>query len=96
MGAGKTTLTKLLMRLYDPTEGSITYNGHDLREYELEDLRGRVAAVFQDYRIFAATVAENVVGGELAEGEEVTSQKPPKAPKSPKPAKNKKSNCRIV
>ena len=69
-GAGKTTLTKLLMRLYDPTEGSITYNGHDLREYELEDLRGRVAAVFQDYRIFAATVAENVVGGELAEGTE--------------------------
>ena len=69
-GAGKTTLTKLLMRLYDPTEGSITYNGHDLREYELEDLRGRVAAVFQDYRIFAATIAENVVGGELAEGTE--------------------------
>ena len=69
-GAGKTTLTKLLMRLYDPTEGSITYNGCDLREYDLEDLRGRVAAVFQDYRIFAATVAENVVGGELAEGEE--------------------------
>lgn len=68
-GAGKTTLTKLLMRLYDPTEGSITYNGRDLREYDLEDLRGRVAAVFQDYRIFAATVAENVVGGELAEGE---------------------------
>lgn len=68
-GAGKTTLTKLLMRLYDPTEGMITYNGHDLREYELEDLRARIAAVFQDYRIFAATVAENVVGGELAEGE---------------------------
>ena len=69
-GAGKTTLTKLLMRLYDPTDGSITYNGHDLREYELDDLRSRVAAVFQDYRIFAATVAENVVGGELAEGTE--------------------------
>lgn len=68
-GAGKTTLTKLLMRLYDPTEGCITYNGHDLREYDLEDLRSRVAAVFQDYRIFAATIAENVVGGELAEGE---------------------------
>lgn len=69
-GAGKTTLTKLLMRLYDPTEGSITYNGRDLREYDLADLRGRVAAVFQDYRIFAATIAENVVGGELAKGEE--------------------------
>lgn len=69
-GAGKTTLTKLLMRLYDPTEGCITYNGRDLREYNLENLRGRVAAVFQDYRIFAATIAENVAGGELAVGEE--------------------------
>lgn len=68
-GAGKTTLTKLIMRLYDPTKGEILYNGHDLRDYDLEGLRGRVAAVFQDYRIFAATIAENVVGGELAEGE---------------------------
>ncbi|MBE6697888.1 MAG: ABC transporter ATP-binding protein [Ruminococcaceae bacterium] len=74
-GAGKTTLTKLLMRLYDPTEGQITYNGRDIREYDLDSLRGRVAAVFQDYRIFAATVAENVVGGELAEGEEGKAQR---------------------
>lgn len=67
-GAGKTTLTKLLMRLYDPTEGCITYNGKDMRQYDLNSLRGRVAAVFQDYRIFAATIAENVVGGELSDG----------------------------
>lgn len=68
-GAGKTTLTKLIMRLYDASEGEILYNGIDLREYELDGLRDRFAAVFQDYRIFAATVAENVAGGELSEGE---------------------------
>ncbi len=63
-GAGKTTLTKLLMRLYDPSAGEILYNGRSLKEYTIESLRKRVAAVFQDYRIFASSVAENVVGGE--------------------------------
>lgn len=62
-GAGKTTLTKLLMRLYDPTGGEICYNGKPLSEYKLDSLRGHIAAVFQDYRIFAATLGENVVGG---------------------------------
>ncbi len=62
-GAGKTTLTKLLMRLYDPTEGEILYNGKDLKEYTLSSLRNRIAAVFQDYKIFACSLAENVVGG---------------------------------
>ncbi len=62
-GAGKTTLIKLMMRLYDPTEGRILYNGRDIREYRLEEYRDRIGAVFQDYRIFAATVAENVLGG---------------------------------
>ena len=61
-GAGKTTLTKLLMRLYDPDSGEILYNGKNIREYKLDELRGRVAAVFQDYRIFAASLAENVAG----------------------------------
>ena len=63
IGAGKTTLTKLLMRLYDPDSGEILYNGKDIKEYKLDELRNRVAAVFQDYRIFAATLAENVAGG---------------------------------
>ena len=62
-GAGKTTLTKLLMRLYDPDSGEILYNGKNIKEYKLDELRDRVAAVFQDYRIFAATLAENVAGG---------------------------------
>ncbi len=60
-GAGKTTLIKLMMRLYDPTAGRILYNGRDIREYCLEEYRDRIGAVFQDYRIFAATVAENVL-----------------------------------
>lgn len=62
-GAGKTTLTKLLMRLYDPDGGEILYNGKNIKEYKLDELRDRVAAVFQDYRIFAASLAENVAGG---------------------------------
>lgn len=62
-GAGKTTLIKLILRLYDPTEGRILYNGRDIREFDVEDYRAHIGAVFQDYRIFAATVAENVMGG---------------------------------
>lgn len=62
-GAGKTTLIKLVMRLYDPTEGRILYNGRDIREYDLREYRERIGAVFQDYRIFAATLGENVMGG---------------------------------
>ncbi len=62
-GAGKTTLIKLVMRLYDPTEGRILYNGRDIREYDLNEYRDRIGAVFQDYRIFAATLGENVMGG---------------------------------
>ena len=62
-GAGKTTLIKLVMRLYDPTEGRILYNGRDIRDYDLQEYRDRIGAVFQDYRIFAATLGENVMGG---------------------------------
>ena len=62
-GAGKTTLIKLVMRLYDPTEGRILYNGRDIREYDLKAYRDRIGAVFQDYRIFASTLGENVMGG---------------------------------
>lgn len=60
-GAGKTTLTKLIMRLYDVSEGEILYNGYNIKEYDLDLLRKKIGAVFQDYRIFAATVAENVL-----------------------------------
>lgn len=69
-GAGKTTLIKLMMRLYDPTEGRILYNGRDIREYRLDEYRDRIGAVFQDYRIFAATLGENVMGGGYERTEE--------------------------
>lgn len=71
-GAGKTTLIKLMMRLYDPTEGRILYNGRDIREYRLDEYRERIGAVFQDYRLFDATVAENVVGGRYDAATEAT------------------------
>ncbi len=64
-GAGKTTLSKLMMRLYDVTEGEILYNGINIKEYDLLKYREKFASVFQDYRIFAMTVAENVLVQEV-------------------------------
>ncbi|MBQ6875581.1 MAG: ABC transporter ATP-binding protein [Lachnospiraceae bacterium] len=69
-GAGKTTLTKLLMRLYDSTEGEILYNGRDIRSFDPESYREHIGTVFQDFKVFAATVAENVMGGEYREEDE--------------------------
>ncbi|MBE6795523.1 MAG: ABC transporter ATP-binding protein [Ruminococcaceae bacterium] len=66
-GAGKTTLSKLLMRLYDVTEGEILYNGINIKEYDLLKYREKFACVFQDYRVFAMTVAENVLTKEITE-----------------------------
>ncbi len=64
-GAGKTTLIKLLMRLYDCNEGEIFYNGQNIKDFVPENYREHIGAVFQDYKVFAATVAENVLGGEF-------------------------------
>ncbi len=66
-GAGKTTLSKLIMRLYDVTEGEILYNGINIREYDLLKYREKFASVFQDYRVFAMTVAENVLFDEVCD-----------------------------
>lgn len=63
-GAGKTTLIKLLMRLYDPTSGQVLMNGTDIREYELGNYRDKIGVVFQDFKIYAASVAENVMNGD--------------------------------
>ena len=68
-GAGKSTLIKLLMRLYEPRSGWIEYNGIHAVEYDIESYRSRIGAVFQDYRIFSATVAENVIGDEFEEND---------------------------
>lgn len=59
-GAGKTTLTNLLLRLYDVSEGAIEIGGRDIRGETIASHRNRFAAVFQDFRIFGATVGENV------------------------------------
>ncbi|MBR5421526.1 MAG: ABC transporter ATP-binding protein [Lachnospiraceae bacterium] len=63
-GAGKTTLIKLLLRFYDPTEGTILLNGRDIREYELKKYRALFATAFQDHRMFSMSVMDNVVMGE--------------------------------
>ncbi len=68
-GAGKTTLTKLIMRLYDPTGGRVLYNGVDIKEYRLDEYRRRIGALFQDFRIFAATIAENVLCRDFEEAD---------------------------
>lgn len=60
-GAGKTTLVKLLMRLYDPTEGSIQLNGIDIRRFSLKEYHEFFSVVFQDFKLFAGTIAENVI-----------------------------------
>jgi len=67
-GAGKTTFVKLLLRFYNPDKGVILYNGTDIREYNIDSLRKRLATVFQDYKVFALTVNENVLCRETESG----------------------------
>lgn len=59
-GAGKTTLVKLLMRLYDVRSGEIAADGKDIKKYDVAKYRDTIGTVFQDFHIFAGTVAENV------------------------------------
>ena len=64
-GAGKTTVVKLLLRLYDPTEGRVLVDGHDLREYDPEEVRRRMAVVFQDFVRYELTAGENIGLGHI-------------------------------
>lgn len=64
-GAGKTTLVKLLARLYDPDEGRILLDGHDLREYDLGELRANIGVIFQDFVRYHLTAAENIAIGRI-------------------------------
>ena len=64
-GAGKTTIVKLLARLYDPTEGRILLDGYDLREYDLTDLRRHLGVIFQDFVRFHFTAGENIGAGQI-------------------------------
>jgi ABC-type multidrug transport system fused ATPase/permease subunit len=59
-GSGKTTLTRLLFRLYDPASGAVRLGGHDIRKSKLDELRGSIGMVTQDVQLFAATVRDNL------------------------------------
>jgi ATP-binding cassette subfamily B protein len=59
-GSGKTTLTRLLFRLYDPTHGTIRLGGHDLRDLTFADLRARIGMVTQDVQLFQASIRDNI------------------------------------
>ncbi|MFL5485544.1 MAG: ABC transporter ATP-binding protein [Gemmatimonadaceae bacterium] len=64
-GAGKTTITKLMARLYDPTEGRIMLDGVDLREYDLASLRRAIGVIFQDFVRYDMRFDENIGVGEI-------------------------------
>ena len=64
-GAGKTTITKLLARLYDPTEGRITLDGVDLRNYDLVSVRNAIGVIFQDFVRYDMRFDENIGVGEI-------------------------------
>src|SRR6185369_11894522 len=64
-GAGKSTLLKLLCRFYDPDEGSITIDGHDLKDFDVDDLRRSISVLFQQPFHYNTTVRENVLFGDL-------------------------------
>lgn len=64
-GQGKTTIVKLITRLYDPTEGQILLDGIDLREYSLEDLYREIGVIFQDFMRYEMTASENIAVGKI-------------------------------
>src|SRR5213076_388313 len=64
-GAGKTTVTKLLARLYDPTEGRILLDGVDLRDYDVLDVRKAIGVIFQDFVRYDLRMDENIGVGEI-------------------------------
>lgn len=64
-GEGKTTIVKLLTRLYDPAEGQVLLDGMDLREYDLEDLYREIGVIFQDFMRYEMTARENIAVGRI-------------------------------
>ena len=65
-GSGKTTLVKLLCRLYDPTSGTVTLDGVDLREFDVDELRRHASFVLQDFAMYQFTARENIRVGNVA------------------------------
>src|SRR6202171_3122010 len=70
-GQGKTTIVKLLTRLYDPTGGQIFVDGVDLREYDVEDLWQEIGVIFQDFMRYDLTAAENIAIGRIEDKDNV-------------------------
>ncbi|HLI06748.1 MAG TPA: ABC transporter ATP-binding protein [Ktedonobacteraceae bacterium] len=68
-GAGKTTIVKLLTRLYDPDEGEILIGGHNVKEYDLKELRAYIGVIFQDYVTYYLSAQENIGVGRIADVE---------------------------
>jgi ATP-binding cassette, subfamily B, bacterial len=64
-GQGKTTIVKLITRLYDPTDGEILLDGIDLREYDLDDLHREIGVIFQDFMRYEMTARENIAVGRI-------------------------------
>ena len=71
-GAGKTTLAKLLCRLYEPDAGTISWDGRDLRSFEADELRARIAVIFQDFVRFHLSARENVGFGDVGSIEDLS------------------------
>ena len=70
-GSGKTTMIKLLCRLYDPTEGIITLNGIDIKKYNYDEYMAIFSVVFQDFKLFSFTLSQNVAASVDYDGEKV-------------------------
>jgi ATP-binding cassette subfamily B protein len=66
-GQGKTTVVKLITRLYDPTEGQVLLDGIDLRDFRLEDLYSEIGVIFQDFMRYEMTARENLAVGRIRE-----------------------------
>ncbi|UCG90195.1 MAG: ABC transporter ATP-binding protein [Candidatus Heimdallarchaeota archaeon] len=70
-GSGKTTLTKLISRLYDLTEGQVLVDGYDVREYNLESLRSQISYIEQDVFLFSSSIFENISFGKTSSIDQV-------------------------
>jgi ATP-binding cassette, subfamily B, bacterial len=75
-GQGKTTIVKLITRLYDVTEGQILLDGVDLRDYSIEDLHHQIGVIFQDFMRYEMTARENIVVGRLDDNAVLESIRP--------------------
>ena len=72
-GSGKTTLVKLLSRLYDPTEGEILLNGMNIKDYDYDRYQALFSIVFQDFKLFAFSLGQNVAASKVYDSESVKS-----------------------